>query len=246
MAFPATLFRSVTDLIRCVGLRTCREPAHWCLTELRTSGVHFAWRSLESTIPMFRCRSVLGLGLMLFACSSGPSHDAAKKETGSTVQYEPEPTPKRFPCYDDRRNAFGGQLKIGRSFDREDVVVLTSLYREVVVEDLLASYDRHHTIHEIVVTFASTDEYRISPSEGFLASISTDSLIALQPGTYDRDYFGCELRLWGWIKPDTAKVEATIVRYLNPGIDDIIGRSALVVREGGHWTTCPSRAVTKF
>lgn len=167
---------------------------------------------------------------------------------GSAVQYEPEPIPKKFPCYSDRRGGLRrDQLKIGRSFDQKDVAVLTSLYREVVVEDLLASYDPHHTIREIGITLASQDEHRISPSDEFLTSINTDSLVALREGTSSKDYhYGCDLRLWGWINPDTAKVEATILGHLNSSIEYIIGRSALVVRDGDHWTTCPSRAVTKF
>lgn len=149
---------------------------------------------------------------------------------------------KEFPCYDDRRGGFRrAQLKTGRSFDEKDLAVLASLYQQVVVEDLLAGYDRHHIIHEIVITLASQDERKVLPTDSFVASISTDSLTALPPDTSTVDYYECELRLWAWISADSASVEATLKHSSSRIVRYIIGRGGLVVSDGERWTVCPWR-----
>jgi len=145
-------------------------------------------------------------------------------------------TREDWPCYYDAV-VDEATVKTGRQLDERDLEALAVLYQELVAGDLFSRDWGGVVQREVVVQFATQDEFNITPSDDFLRRISADSLVTLASGDL-WSITRCELRLWAWVGSDSAQVEATLTRGAAG-----VSRSALVVHTANGWNVCPSRSI---
>jgi hypothetical protein len=146
-------------------------------------------------------------------------------------------TRDEWPCYDNTKPIPVHALKQGRQLDEKDIEALTALYQQLVVGDLLGRSAEGVRTRAVVVTLGTQDEHDIIPPDEFLQQVSVDSLVAL-PSSKSMDVPHCELRLWAWLAPDTARADATVMRHGGG-----VSRGAMIVRGSNGWTVCPNHGI---
>lgn len=158
-------------------------------------------------------------------------------------------TEKQFVCIYGFEETFlpptpkPGAEKTDSTFTDDELDVLAAVYEQLVLPYLM-----WHAVHwdlepeQLIVSLGTARKWGIVPPEEFATRLCTDRVLASGYGRPSDYVLPCSLRLWSWISPDSAFVQAGVNGTGGCGVS----RCALVVRKRASWRVCPAKVTVRL